>query len=253
MSSIRPPVSRSQAEASVTEYTALAKKLYEERLFSHPFMLGLQNGTTPDHQLRGWLQNWYTFALEVNTASSTIYHRFVSFFKMHPQLEELMTTTIAEEFSQPGPGGHIRTVERAGAAAGLTPDEMISARLVPEARAWVDFHVRLLTEGTLAEAAADYICEGEFGHFAKIYHDALTTRYGFTRKSAGYFKDHFESDAVSKADRPSHGDRGRAILTTLFEEGLVEERAGWGIEYTIDITVSMFELLLDGIVRRYPA
>ncbi|HEY7910542.1 MAG TPA: hypothetical protein VIG62_01420 [Blastocatellia bacterium] len=253
MSIIRPRVSRAQAEALVSEYTGLASRLYKERLFEHPFTVGLQNGKIPDHQLRGWLQNWYTFALEVNTASSTIYHRFISFFKMHPELEDLMTSTIAEEFSVPGPGGHIRTVQLAGQAVGLTPDEMINARLVPEARAWVDFHVRLLTEGTLAEAAADYICEGEFGHFAKIYHDALTTRYGFTRKSAGYFKDHFESDAVGKADRPSHGDRGRAIMITLLEEGLVEERAGWGIEYTIDITVSMFELLLDGIMKRYPA
>ncbi len=46
---------------------------------------------------------------------------------------------------------------------------MVAARLIPEARAWVDFHMRLLTEGTLAEAAADFICEGEFGHFAKIF------------------------------------------------------------------------------------
>lgn len=253
MSIVRPPISRAQAEAVVTEYTDLASRLYRERLFAHPFTVGLQNGTVPDHQLRGFLQNWYTFALEVNTASSTVYHRFISFFKTHRELEDLITSTIAEEFSSPGPGGHIRTVQRAGEAGGLSPDEMIKAHLVPEARAWVDFHVRLLTEGTLAEVAADYICEGEFGHFAKIYHDALTTRYGFTRKSAGYFKDHFESDAVGKPNKISHGDRGRAILITLLEEGLAEERAGWGIEYTIDITVSMFELLLDGMLRRYPA
>lgn len=252
MSTIRPSVSRAQAEGLVSEYTALANRLYRERLFSHPFVVGLQNGTTPDRQLRGWLLNWYTFALEVNTASSTIYHRFISFLKTHTDLENLVTSTIAEEFSSPGPGGHIRTVQRAGEAVGLTQAEMNNARLIPEARAWVDFHVRLLTEGTLAEVAADYICEGEFGHFAKIYHDALTTRYGFTRQSAGYFKDHYESDAGGEAGRPSHGDRGRAILTTLLEEGLVEERAGWGIEYTIEITVAMFELLLDGIIRRYP-
>jgi pyrroloquinoline quinone (PQQ) biosynthesis protein C len=253
MSTVRPPSTRAQAEALVAEYTTFANVLYRERLFSHPFTVGLQSGTIPDHQLRGFLQNWYTFALEVNTASSTVYHRFISFFKTHRELENLITSTIAEEFSVPGPGGHIRTVQRAGEAVGLTPDEMIKARLVPEGRAWVDFQVRLLTEGTLAEVAADYICEGEFGHFAKIYHDALTTRYGFTPKAAGYFKDHFESDAVGKGDRPSHGDRGRAILMTLLEEGLAEERAGWGIEYTIDVTVSMFELLLDGMIRRYTA
>jgi pyrroloquinoline quinone (PQQ) biosynthesis protein C len=235
----------------VTEYTALARKLYHERLFSHPFTVGLQQGTLPDHQLRGFLQNWYTFALEVNTASATVYHRFVSFFKTHSALEELITATIAEEFNTPGPGGHIRTVQRAGEALGLRADEMISARLIPEARAWVDFHVRLLSEGTLAEAAADYICEGEFGHFAKIYFEALTSRYGHTRQSASYFSDHFQSDAVGKPNMPSHGDRGRAILMTLLEEGIAEERTGWGIEYTIDITVSMFELLLDGILKRY--
>jgi pyrroloquinoline quinone (PQQ) biosynthesis protein C len=253
MSIVRPPINRAHAEGLVTEYTALARRLYHERLFSHPFTVGLQQGTLPDHQLRGFLQNWYTFALEVNTASSTIYHRFVSFFKTHPALEELVTATIAEEFSTPGPGGHIRTVQRAGEAVGLTPASMINAHLEPEARAWVDFHVRLLTEGTLAEVAADYICEGEFGHFAKVYFEALTSRYGFTHQSAGYFKDHFESDSVSTAAKLSHGDRGRAILVILLEEGLVEERAGWGVNYTIDITVSMFELLLDGILRRYPA
>jgi hypothetical protein len=67
MSIIRPRVSRAQAEALVSEYTGLASRLYKERLFEHPFTVGLQNGKIPDHQLRGWLQNWYTFALEVNT------------------------------------------------------------------------------------------------------------------------------------------------------------------------------------------
>lgn len=253
MSLIQPPVNAARAQELISYYTDLARRLYQERLFSHPLTVGLQNGTTSDVQLRGWLQNWYTFALEVNTASSTVYHRFISFFKTHPALEDLVTASIAEEFALPGPGGHIRTVQMAGEAVGLTRDEMVNARLIPEARAWTDFHVRLLTEGTLAEVAADYICEGEFGHFAKIYHDALTTRYGFTPKSATYFKDHFESDAIGKEGRPSHGDRGRAILTTLLEEGLAEERTGWGVEYTIEITVAMFELLLDGIIRHYRA
>jgi hypothetical protein len=130
---------------------------------------------------------------------------------------------------------------------------MVAARLMPEARAWVDFHVRLLTEGTLAEAAADFICEGEFGHFAKIFFEALTTRYHFTRQAADYFREHHEADAVGKEGQLSHGERGKGLLRTLLQEGLAEERTGWGVEYTIDITVSMFELLLDGIVRRYPA
>lgn len=253
MSTIRPAVSHEEAERLANEYVAFARRLYEERLFNHPFMLSLQNGTVTEHQLRGFMLNWYTFALEVNTAASTIYHRFISFFKTHRRLEDLITSTIAEEFSEPGPGGHIRTMQRVGEATGLTVDEMAAAHLIPEARAWIDFHVRLLTEGTLAEAAADFICEGEFGHFAKIFFEALTNRYNFTRQSADYFREHHEADAVGKPGQLSHGERGKGLLQALLEEGLAEERTGWGIEYTIDITVAMFELLLDGIVRRYPA
>jgi pyrroloquinoline quinone (PQQ) biosynthesis protein C len=256
MSTYRPPVSRSEAERIADDYIALANRLYRQRLLGHPFMRSLQGGSISNDQLRMFIKNWYTFALEVNTAASTIYHRFISFYKTHPEMEDLVTATISEEFSEPGPGGHIRIMQRLGEAAGLTHDELVTARLIPEARAWVDFQVRLLTEGTLAEAAADFICEGEFGHFAKIFFEALTTRYNFTSHSGQYFREHYEADVAGKerrhGPRDSHGDRARSLLITLLEEGLVEERAGWGVEYTIDITVAMFELLLDGIVRRYP-
>jgi pyrroloquinoline quinone (PQQ) biosynthesis protein C len=256
MSTYRPAVSRSEAERIAEEYVALANRLYSQRLLAHPFMRSLQQGTVSNCRLKMFVRNWYTFAQEVNTAASTIYHRFISFYKTHPQMEELITTTISEEFSQPGPGGHIRMMQRLGEAAGLTRDEMVSAMLIPEARAWVDFQVRLLTEGSLAEAAADFICEGEFGHFAKVFFEALTTRYNYTTRSSQYFQDHFEADAVGTKGESStslsHGARGKALLVTLLEEGLVEERTGWGVAYTIDITVAMFALLLDGIIRRYP-
>ncbi|MGH9932325.1 MAG: iron-containing redox enzyme family protein, partial [Pyrinomonadaceae bacterium] len=223
------------------------------RLLSHPFMRALAAGAASEATLKLFIQNWYTFALEVNTAASTVYHRFISFYKTHPVMEDLLTATIAEEFSRPGPGGHIRIMQRVGEAAGLTREELAAAQLIPGARAWVDFQVRLLTEGTLAEVAADFICEGEFGHFAKVFFEALTKQYDFTASSSQYFQDHFEADAKGKASNAvpvlSHGERGKALLVTLLEEGLVEERTGWGLDYTIFITVAMFELLLDGINR----
>lgn len=257
MSVYRQPVSRQEAERIADEYVALTARLYNQRLLSHPFMRGLEQGTVSNDQLKKFIQNWYTFALEVNTAASTIYHRYISFYKTHPELEDLITSTISEEFSEPGPGGHIRTMQRLGEAAGLTREEMAAARLIPEARAWVDFQVRLLTEGTLAEAATDFICEGEFGRFAEVFFKALTARYNYSPRSSQYFKDHYEADAAGRAAPPnrpgaSHGERGRKLLVTLLEEGLVEERTGWGLDYTFEITVDMFALLLDGVMRRYP-
>lgn len=254
MSSLIPQMSAEEAGKVVQEYTAFAKMLYQERLFEHPFMRGLKEGRTPDHQLKAFIKNWYTFALEVNTATATVYHRHISFFKTHQELENLFTATIAEEFAAPGPGGHIRIMQRVGEAAGLSARDMIEAHLIPEARAWVDFQVRLLTEGTLAEVASDFICEGAFGDFARIFFEALISKYKFSPTSSAYFSEHYESDAVGRGpEQTSHGERGQALLSTLLQEGLAAERAGWGIGYTIDITVAMFELLLDGIIRRFPS
>jgi pyrroloquinoline quinone (PQQ) biosynthesis protein C len=254
MSSLIAQMSAAEAREAVQEYTAFARMLYQERLFEHPFMKGLKEGRTPEHQLKAFIRNWYTFALEVNTATATVYHRHISFFKTHQELENLFTATIAEEFSRPGAGGHIRIMQRVGEAAGLSAREMIEAQLIPEARAWVDFQVRLLSEGTLAEIAADFICEGAFGDFARIFFEALISKYKFSPQSSAYFSEHYESDAVGQGPgNLSHGERGQALLSTLLQEGLAAERAGWGISYTIDITVAMFELLLDGIIRRYPS
>src|SRR4051794_13631919 len=108
MSTFRPPVSRSEAERIADEYIALTNQLYRQRLTAHPFMRSLQGGSISNGQLRMFIKNWYTFALEVNTAASTLYHRFISFYKTHPEMEDLVTATISEEFSEPGPGGHIR-------------------------------------------------------------------------------------------------------------------------------------------------
>ena len=104
MSVYRQPVGRQEAERIGNEYVTLAARLYDQRLLSHPFMRGLERGTVSNDQLRMFIQNWYTFALEVNTAASTVYHRFISFYKTHPEMEDLITSTISEEFSEPGPG-----------------------------------------------------------------------------------------------------------------------------------------------------
>lgn len=89
MSTIRPAVSAEEARRIAKGYEEMAYRLYEERLFNHPLILGMKEGTTPDHQIKGFLLNWYTFAQEVNTAASTTYHRFISWFKVHRALEEL--------------------------------------------------------------------------------------------------------------------------------------------------------------------
>ncbi|MCA9944378.1 MAG: hypothetical protein H6656_22030 [Ardenticatenaceae bacterium] len=55
MSTIRPAVSAEEAKRIAKSYEEMAYRLYEERLFNHPLILGMKDGTTPDYQIKGFL------------------------------------------------------------------------------------------------------------------------------------------------------------------------------------------------------
>src|SRR5688572_3279867 len=60
---------------------------YHREVQPSPFFTDLRAGTLSRPRLQGWIKNWYSFALEVNTGMATVYHQFVGFFKRHPELE----------------------------------------------------------------------------------------------------------------------------------------------------------------------
>ena len=61
---------------------------YHREVQPSPFFTDLRAGTLSRPRLQGWIKNWYSFALEVNTGMGTVYHQFVGFFKRHPALED---------------------------------------------------------------------------------------------------------------------------------------------------------------------
>ncbi|MBI2209881.1 MAG: iron-containing redox enzyme family protein, partial [Deltaproteobacteria bacterium] len=171
-----------------------------------PFFRELRAGTLSRKCLQGWIKNWYTFALEVNTGMATVYHQFVGFFKRHPELEDRIAQKIGEEFTTPALGGHARMLRPLAKALGVEPGEMIEAELIPEARGLVDFFVRSWIDIPLAECFAVHLEEEIFGFISQDFRASLP-RYGLTKEDMNYFRVHEESDLSEE-----HGGTNQIIL-----------------------------------------
>jgi pyrroloquinoline quinone (PQQ) biosynthesis protein C len=218
---------------------------------AHPFFLDMQKGVLPFDKIQQFFRNWYAFALEVNTAAGTIYHRFVPLFKQYPDLEDIITEKIADEFGQPLKGGHIRTLEKTAASLGVSKNDLVFTEITPGARAWTDYIVRLTTEGTLAEYYAMSIWEGNSGYWSGAFSKALLTHYIKTGTSADepYMSTHAEADLDEHEGGMGHGDQAKYTLQRLYELGEAKFRPGWSPEYCIWMCSELMTMVEDDIYR----
>ena len=219
---------------------------YRREVQPSPFFTDLRAGTLSRPRLQGWIKNWYSFALEVNTGMATVYHQFVGFFKRHPELENRIAQKIGEEFTTPAIGGHARMLPILGNALGVSADEMIECELIPEARGLVDFFVRSWIDIPLAECFAVHMEEEIFGFISRDFQQSLP-KYGVSKEDMKYFRIHEEADLAEE-----HGGTNQAILEVALQEGYGNERAGWPLEYCGKIAVQMIGNFYDGVYRRYP-
>jgi pyrroloquinoline quinone (PQQ) biosynthesis protein C len=210
----------------------------------HPFVREMADGGLAVEQIRGFILNWYTWTFEVNAATATWLYRFRDILKAHPDIAEILHEKIADELVTPTKRGHRETLERLGAALGFSQADLINARLIPEARAWLDYFVRLLLEGTFAECVAGYLGEGCFPEFAWICRQSLIKHYGLKEHDVEYFKLHGAQDE-------RHGSGNALILKKLIDAGCFEERPGWGVAYVNSTGGQLFVAFLEGVHRRY--
>lgn len=234
-----------EAKEKVAALRKVVLDTYDKEIKNHPFFEDLRAGKLSRHSLQGWIKNWYTFALEVNTGMATVYHQFVGFFKRHPDLEDRIAQKIGEEFTTPALGGHARMLIPLAKALGVQPHEMIEAELIPEARGLVDFFVRSWIDIPLAECFAIHLEEEIFGFISRDFRLSLP-KYGLTKEDIKYFRVHEEADLSEE-----HGGTNQIILQKALEDGYGNERAGWELEYCARIAVEMMAHFYDGIYRRY--
>jgi pyrroloquinoline quinone (PQQ) biosynthesis protein C len=108
-------LSSTAAQEKVAELRRIVLDTYDRTIKDQPFFVELRAGTLSQARLKGWITNWYSFAVEVNTGMATAYHQFVGFFKRHPECEDLIAQKIGEEFTTPAIGGHARMLPALGA------------------------------------------------------------------------------------------------------------------------------------------
>jgi len=237
-------MSPQEAKEKVAALRQVVFDTYEKTIKNQPFFVELRAGTLPREKLKGWVTNWYAFALEVNTGMATAYHQFVGFFKRHPECEDLIAQKIGEEFTTPAIGGHARMLPVLAKALGVKAQEMIEAQLIPEARGLVDFFVRSWIDIPLAECYAVHLEEEIFGFVSRDFRASLP-KYGVTDEQLKYFRVHEE------ADLGEHSSTNQIILQKALEDGYDNERAGWPLEYCARVAVEMVALFFEGVYRRY--
>ncbi|MPZ14180.1 MAG: hypothetical protein GEU73_07100 [Chloroflexi bacterium] len=245
-------VPEADAASQVDQLFGAVATRYAERVLDHPMIRALTAGTLPREAIQAYLRNWYTFALDVNALMGAQYRQRLDILKLDSEVEALTVDKIADEYTHPGRGGHIRTVERLGTALGVSRDEMVHAHLIPEARAWTDWVIYRVLAATPAEDAAGTAVEECFSQFAQAWRDALTIHYGISRADVEYFSLHHEADSQEHAEGVmGHGDSARYRLRRLLERGEAVAMPGWGLSHCAFTTVEMIRGLLDGVYNRF--
>src|SRR5437773_758008 len=107
-----------QAQAYVEELYRKAAQRWQERVREGEFMQRFAAGTLPREVLALFFKNWGAYTIEINTIVACAYHKYLHFFKQHPDLMAAMGEKIADEFMHPEPPGPARGARLGGTGAG---------------------------------------------------------------------------------------------------------------------------------------
>lgn len=242
MATVREPrpgekLSASEAKAYVDHLYSRMYDRWEEKIQRGPFMTKLREGKLPLPVIRQFFKNWGRFSLEVNALNALSYHTHLPFFVHHFDLLGPFCAKIADELISPRPPGHVLVLLQTAEAMKLSPKEVLQDPYLPEARAINDFCHKVFIDGSLVELWGLHVFEESLSRWSGEWFEALTTRYGFTAEQAVYFSTHEEADLKPHAlgeggeEAMGHGVFNRTVLQRALEQGKIEFRVGYPMEY----------------------
>ncbi len=245
-------LSSEAAKAAVDNlYNEVAKR-WGKVVTQGEFMASLAKGELPQEAIKLFFRNWGAYTIEINTIVASTYQKHLSFFKKHRDLMGPLGEKIADEFIHPKPPGHYLVMLQTAKALGLAEEEIFMQPLLPMFRGKIDFIRSLLYEGTVAEWWSSICTEEMIGHWSKDFRTALTQKYGFSDQEATYFGTHEEADLAEHEEGVmAHGSFNRAVLRRLLEDGMAEERPGYGMEYCARTSVDLHAQMLRAGLEEY--
>jgi pyrroloquinoline quinone (PQQ) biosynthesis protein C len=245
-------MSEAEVAAYIDQLQERGNAHFRELVIEHRFTQEMREGRLSRPRLKGFIGNWFTFAWEINAIIAASYYRYLPFLKANMSVHDILADKIGDELMHPGPGGHIKTLFPVGAAVGLSEEEMIKTRLIPEARALVDYHVRIFQDGPVAEAFASSLKEGMVGQWLGIFYEAMERHYGFSRAQSDYFRMHHEADNEPHEGVIAHDEANKHVLKQAILSGEAFRRPDFDPAYALATGIEMYGIFLDGIYKRFP-
>lgn len=224
-----------EARRYVDDLYRRVRERWEEKIDRGEFMTRLAKGTLPMPVIRQFFRNWGRFSLELNALNALSYYTHLPFFTRHFDLLGSFCAKIGDELAAPRPPGRLLVLLRTAERMQLKPEEILQAPLLPEARAINDFCHRIFIDGSLVELWALHAFEEPLEGWAEAWHRSLVAHYGFSAEDAAYFSapGRGRDDAASRSgrERAAGGAFNRAVLQRALEDGAVEFRTGYPLEY----------------------
>ncbi len=245
-------LSTDAAKAAVDDLYSKVADRWQQVVTQGEFMTSLSTGELPREAIKLFFRNWGAYTIEINTIVASTYQKHLTFFKKHRDLMAPMGEKIADEFMHPKPPGHFLVMLQTAKALGITEDEVFMQPLLPMFRGKIDFIRGLLYEGSVAEWWSSITTEEMIGYWSRDFRAALTKKYGFSDQEATYFGTHEEADLAEHEDGVmAHGSFNRAMLQRLLEDGMAEERPGYGLAYCSQTSVDLHAQMLQSALEAY--
>lgn len=242
------PMSQEEAKRYVEELYRKMHERWKEKVSQSLFMKRLQEGSLPMEAIRLYYRNWAAFVLTINTLGLAVYYKQIDILKKDLKLMALFASKLVDEFGKPKPPGHILVLVQTGRALGLTEKEVLESPQLPAARALGDFHKVVVWDGGIGDYWASVVWEEAMGYFSQDWREALMKKYKLNLDEVVYYTTHFEADLKEHEGTASHASIVKSVLQYLLENGYVDERVGFGLEYCAVTPVDLNAVMLQGVL-----
>src|SRR5579885_813538 len=159
----------------------------------HPFVVGVNNGTIPLHQIRGWALQDSHYRRDVHRLALLRYLRCTD-----PDIQRRLGGVVAEEAegTDTGSDGHFQLFLRFANASGLSEEEVRNAEPLPATAAHIYWAELILwTHPWPVAMAAQMAGEGQAPITSRMMSEGLQKHYGLTAEQAAFFDVHVEADS----------------------------------------------------------
>ncbi len=163
----------------------------------HPFVVGVNNGTIPLHQIRGWAIQDSHYRRDVHRLALLRYLRCTD-----PDIQQRLGGVVAEEAegADTGSDGHYKLFLRFANSIGLSEEEVQNSEPMPATAAHIYWAELIMwTMPWPVAMAAQLAGEGQAPITSRMMSDGLQKHYGLSPEQAAFFDVHVEADSDHKS------------------------------------------------------